>query len=264
MMSGVPSTPSTPGPAERDARGARAGRSGSPSRWRSAPTASAPRAGWSAATMNSRPSPRSSGAAAARGERVGRWRRARSAADVRSRSKSRAREQRRCSSSGSRSRMASTSAVVGMAVEHSSRRCDERAGDVGEAQDALEAPAFEQPVAERAAEGVAGAEPVDDVDEVAAGPRRSRRAVLASTPFGPCLTIASSHAALEQGVGRAERLGLADRHLALLAIADRDGGVLERQRRPARSPPRDPPRTSAGSRGRAPCARRAPRASSAA
>ena len=49
----------------------------------------------------------------------------------------------------------------------------------------------------------------------------------ASTPRGPCLTTASSHAEVEQGVGGALRVGLADGDLALLAVADGDGDVRE-------------------------------------
>src|ERR1700712_729524 len=45
-------------------------------------------------------------------------------------------------------------------------RCDERAGDIGEAKNAGEIPAFDQPVAERAAERVTGTETVDHIDEI--------------------------------------------------------------------------------------------------
>src|SRR5690242_10499103 len=44
--------------------------------------------------------------------------------------------------------------------------CDDRARDVGEADHAIQIPALEQPMAERPAESVAGAEPVDHVHDV--------------------------------------------------------------------------------------------------
>ena len=63
----------------------------------------------------------------------------------------------------------------GMAVEHSSRPGDDGPGDVGELEDAPQVPAGQQAVAQRAAEGVAGAETVDDLDRVRAAPRPARR-----------------------------------------------------------------------------------------
>ena len=111
----------------------------------------------------------------------------------------------------------------------------------------------QQAVAEGAAEGVAGAEAVDHLD-------RERRhldplvRVAASTPLGPCLTTASLDAALEQGVGRPVRVGLADGDLALLAVADGDRHVLERLADLGAWPRPGAARTSAGSRGRGRCA----------
>ena len=57
-----------------------------------------------------------------------------------------------------------TSAAVGIAVEHSSRDATMAPGDVGELRIAAQVPAAEQAVAQGAAEGVAGAEAVDDLD----------------------------------------------------------------------------------------------------
>ena len=74
----------------------------------------------------------------------------------------------------------STSATSGIAVEHSSLLGDQGARDVGELQDAAQVPAGQQPVHQRAAEGVTGTEPVDDVDRegryLDALARRSRQA----------------------------------------------------------------------------------------
>ena len=58
----------------------------------------------------------------------------------------------------------SSSCSVGIASAHASRAGDVRAGGVGEPDRALERPAVQQPVDERAAERVAGAEAADDLD----------------------------------------------------------------------------------------------------
>ena len=90
--------------------------------------------------------------------------------------------------------MASTSSSVGIASAQASRDATSAPGGVAEAHHALELPARQQPVAERAAERVAGAEAVDDLDRHGrdldhSSPRR------ASTPCGPRLTIARSRPA---------------------------------------------------------------------
>ena len=186
--------------ARRRWRAGRAARCGSPSPSCRRRTPSAPRAGWSAATSSRRPSSPTTG------------RRARVAQAW----------AMRC---GSRARISVRSATdtVGLVVIVTPRRRhvrprsalgwpgapgprprsawrwstpgvdgDDGPGDVGELEDASQVPAGEQTVAQGAAERVAGAEAVDDVDRVAAGPRRARPRVAASTPLGPCLTTASS------------------------------------------------------------------------
>ena len=70
---------------------------------------------------------------------------------------------------------------VGMASEQASRRGDDRAGGVGEPHRPLQVPAGEQAVAQRAAEGVAGAEAVDHLD-------RDRRHLDALVRRGPAST----------------------------------------------------------------------------
>ena len=86
---------------------------------------------------------------------------------------------------------------------------------------------------ERAAEAVARAEPVDDVDVVRAE-LDELVAGLREHALGPLLHDRDLDAAFEQGVGGATRVGLADGDLALLAVADGDGGVLEGERDLAR------------------------------
>src|SRR6478735_2640457 len=103
---------------------------------------------------------------------------------------------------------------------------DDGAGDVRELEDAAQVPPRQQSVAQGPAERVAGPEPVDDVD----GERRHLDALVTRRrehALGPLLDDGQLDAALEEGIGRALRLGLADRHLALLAVADGDGDVLE-------------------------------------
>ena len=91
-------------------------------------------------------------------------------------------------------------------------------------------PAGEQPVAQRAAEGVAGAEPVDHLDRHGRHHDRLVRASAPSTPAGPCLTTASSTPASSSASAAAVRVALADGDLALLEVADRDVDVRQRAR----------------------------------
>ena len=109
-----------------------------------------------------------------------------------------------------------------------------------------------RPWHEGAAEGVAGAEAVDDLDREG----RHLDALVAGRgehALGALLDDGELDAALEQGVGGTLRVGLADGDLALLAVADGDGDVLERLADLRARPRPGRPRTSAGSRGRGPC-----------
>src|SRR5579871_4408266 len=134
-------------------------------------TPSEPRAGWSAATIISRPSAPSSG------------RRRRSAARAAISSGRLARSSRSASKSGSRSVASGgddppeppRSGILGpqeildlFGGRHRGRALqpggDDGPGGVGEADDPLQRPAGQQPVAQRAAEPVAGADPVDHLD----------------------------------------------------------------------------------------------------
>ena len=134
-------------------------------------------------------------------------------------------------------------------------RGDDRAGGVGEPQRPLERPALQQPVAQRPAEAVSGAEPVDDVDgDRRHSTTRSSR-VLARTPRGPCLTTASctpvassASAARVADPPRRRRRSTPPgcRRLSSRAAARRGA---------ARAPPRRRARTWGGSPGRAPCGR---------
>ncbi len=79
----------------------------------------------------------------------------------------------------------------------------------------------------RAAEAVARAEPVDDLDRV----RRHLHGLLAGAgedALGALLHDGELDAAVEQGVGGPQRVRLAHRDLALLPVAHGDGHVLER------------------------------------
>src|SRR5699024_12077285 len=76
-------------------------------------------------------------------------------------------------------------------------------------------------------EAVPGAEPVDDLDQVG-GDHHVLVGGLAEHTLGALLDDRDLDAGLEQGIGRALRLGLADGDLALLLVAYRHGGVLQR------------------------------------
>ena len=173
-------------------------------------TRSAPRAGWSAATSSSRPSvAQQPGDGGRRGRRqprrcgpdLGAAASATRSVDWSSIGCSQRRvDARRLR--GWRERRVDLGRRCGMAVEHSSRDGDDRPGRRWRtAGSRSSGPAGEQAVAQRAAEGVPGAEAVDDLDRERAAPRRARRACAASTPSGPCLTTASSTPRVQQRVG---------------------------------------------------------------
>ena len=166
-MSGVAEDAVDAGPGQRGRRAGRAARSGWPSPARSPRTPSAPRAGWSAATSSSRPSRRR--AASSRRRAVAATASASRCGCAGAGSRSSAACVRAVSHHGSlpvgpRGGSASTSAVVGMAVEHSSLEATMAPATLANSRIRSQVPAREQPVAEGAAEGVAGAEPVDDLD----------------------------------------------------------------------------------------------------
>ena len=261
-MSGVPSTPSTPGRASAVTR--RSSRSLRLAMAIPSPrTPRAPRAGWSAATRSRRPSvadeparrcgrprPARCGRARGPGSRSGRrptavdgsWRRHGSSA---------ARTRRDRLAAGERAPRprpgrASRSSTRAGRRRWPRRRWRTRGCGAGPSRSS-------RPWHERAAEGVAGAEAVDDLD-------RERRHLDALVPgggehaLGALLDDGELDAALEQRVGRALRVGLADGDLALLAVADGDGHVLEGLADLGAAPRPGRPRTSAGSRGRGRCA----------
>ena len=95
----------------------------------------------------------------------------------------------------------STSRSVGIAVEHSSRDADDGAGAVGEAKGALEVPALEQPVAEGAAEGVAGPEAVGDLDRHRRHDEPLARRGHGEHALGPLLDDGELDPAVEQRLG---------------------------------------------------------------
>src|SRR5215217_1440365 len=103
---------------------------------------------------------------------------------------------------------------------------DDRPGGVGVAQQLLQGQPGEQAVRERAAERVARAEAVDDLDR---GGRDDDPlgAGLAEDAARALLDDGELHPGVEQRVGGAVGVGLADGDLALLAVADGDGHVGE-------------------------------------
>ena len=91
---------------------------------------------------------------------------------------------------------------------------------------------MQQPVDERAAERVAGAEPADDLDR----DRRHLDALRARArehALGPALDDRQLDAELEQRLGSPLGVARPGRHGRLVAIADRDRRVRERFARPA-------------------------------
>ena len=79
-------------------------------------------------------------------------------------------------------------------------------GRVGEPHDPLERPAGQQAVAERAAERVAGAEPVDDRRPGPAAPRRRSSSGHGQHALGSLLDDGELDAAVEQRLGRGVRI----------------------------------------------------------
>ena len=190
-------------------------------------TESAPRAGWSQATIISRPS---SGDARRRGGALlGRAaRRPRSAAG---RARISVQRRRRWPakvvigvSPFPRSRV-SISSGVGMAVEHSSREATMAPAALARCSSSSRGQPASRPWAQRAAEAVTGAQAVQRRDRDRRRHDPLGRGSWPSTPLGPLLHDGQLHAGVEQRVGRALGVGLADRDLALLAVADRDGDL---------------------------------------
>src|SRR5665647_1214131 len=105
-------------------------------------------------------------------------------------------------------------------------RGNDRPGRIRPGDDAFERPAAEQAVAQGPSEGIAGTQPVDDVDRNR-GYHDTLVAGLGQRPHGTLLDDGDLDAGLEQCVGRPVRLGLADGDLALLTVAHRDGELTE-------------------------------------
>src|ERR1700712_4631804 len=232
-MSGEASSPSTPGRLRAVTR-----RSSSSIREPIAigrsPTPNAPRAGWSAATIISRPSPRT----------VSRLTLAFAARKIAAGSLTRI-----SVISANRSRIVLGSAVpvgtvnVSVIVDLLQKcfhlgRCRHRAGAlapggddgpgcVGEAQDGLQIPAGQQPVAQGTAESVAGTETIDDVDR---GRRHLERDVLRHTQNTPRALFDDGDldSGFQQRLGGAHGFCFADGDLALFLVTDGDRDVGER------------------------------------
>src|SRR5690606_33048734 len=217
--SAVPRKPWTPGRA-RAAAQRRSSSRRSPIAMASSPTASDPRAGWSAAmTMSLVPG-------------SGRVPRGRSASARATRSGSCSRTCRISStlSNGPPLDRVGVGAVVedlehlllgghgGGALEPGR---DDRAGGAGRGDRAPEGPPGEQAVAEGAAEGVAGAEAVDDLGRGG----RDLDPLLAGLGEGAARALLDDgdlDTRLEERVRGAVGVGLPDGDLALLAVADGD------------------------------------------
>ena len=227
--SGVPSTPSTSGWLSASARRASSERRsaiaiGSP------PDASAPRAGWSAATRNRvprslriRPGRRRAAYALA----IAPGSPARVASRSRHFSSERVGALMRWLLGGSSGRDHGVElGDGGHGVGAGQARGDQRTGGVGVLRAARRLPAGQQPVHQRAAERVAGAETADDLDRVrgydgrpvGGGDEHSVAAHLHQRQLD---------AAREQPLGRLVRVAGADRDLDLGPVADGDGHVVE-------------------------------------
>ena len=221
-MSGVPSTPFTPGrDSASTSRSSRSTRS--PMANGRLPAASAPRAGWSAAIIISRPcDTEQGGGPAALGRGLG---------------------DRRGPLDPGGDQVAEevvihglppASSILGLDLVHSGHRVgarqpprDDRTGGVAEPHAPLQVPSSEKGVTQRAAERVARAEAVDDVD-------RHRRhldvglAVVGEHALRALLDDRQRDPPLVQRPRRGVRLALADGGLALVEVADRDVDVGQR------------------------------------
>ena len=232
-MSGVPSTPSTPGGRGRR-RGVAAGRRGSAMASESPRTASAPRAGWSAATMKSLPSSPSRGRLRARrGRATARDGQRGCRAGVGCRGSRLRRPGRRCARRGPRSDMERPPRGRPRPRRSSAWRSSTRSGWRRSPPAALakrRTRSRSQPASSpwQSAPPKPSPEPRPLITLTRCGRTSTLSSrVFASTPFGPCLTIASSTPRSSSASAARARIGLADGDLALLAVADRDGHVLE-------------------------------------
>src|SRR5690606_32546640 len=218
-MSAVASTPLTPGRSRATSR-----RSSSSPRSAiaigSRPAPSAPRAGWSAAITSNLPEGPT--------KLSGRTRRAAASAIASGRLT-------RCSTI-ERTRSADTGALLqerghlgggrhGIGAGEPGR--DDGSGSVGEAHTGLQRRAGQQHVAQRSAEGIAGAEPVEDLDGdgrdvVAAG------VVHGQDPVWTALHDGGGDAELAQCRSGLFRVAGADGGLAFVEVAHGDRGVAQR------------------------------------
>src|SRR5680860_291840 len=99
-------------------------------------------------------------------------------------------------------------------------RSDDRPGGVGEAENMLEGPTLQEPVADGAAEAVSGAEPVDDLNGMGRDMRFCVRGH-SKHPFGAHLHDCQLDAGIEQGVSSFVRIANPYRRFALFEIPDR-------------------------------------------
>src|SRR5699024_6913591 len=97
-----------------------------------------------------------------------------------------------------------------------------------EAQRLLQAPAPQKSEGQRPTEAVSGAQAVHHLHEVGRNDDGLIRR-LGEYPVRSLFDDGDLYAALEEGVGGADRIGLAHRDLALLLVPDRDRDVFERR-----------------------------------
>src|SRR4051794_3459984 len=222
-MSAVPSTPVTPGRSSaRHRRSSSSPRSAIAAG--SLPTAFAPRAGWSAAMIMARPwSPSTDFAlarlAAASVIAPGSWTRAVTIRRTRS-------------DTGGLREFGEHFGFGGHGVGAGQLAGDVRTGGVGELDRAAGVPTGEQAVAERATEGVSGAEAVDHLD------RDGRDLAGAVVVDGqdaarPLLHHRERNSVVTQRFRGLARVAGADRGLALVEVSGRDCDVAERFADPA-------------------------------
>ena len=224
---------------------------------RPVPTArSAPRAGWSAAMMISRPSSpsrdgrRGAGPAASA---MACGRRARASRMARIWSRTGCLPWSASATAASAAVSPARSSVTSVGRRHGVRAVQPRGhdgpGGVGEAHHPLDVPAGQQPVAQRPAERVAGAEPVEHVDRH----RRDLDGDLSSSgqdALGALLDDGQLDAELVQlPRGGLQRFPLPHRDVALLEVADGHGRVRQCLLDPVPACLAGRTRTSAGSPG---------------
>src|SRR5918994_4819168 len=115
----------------------------------------------------------------------------------------------------------------GHGVRAGDLRGDDRAGGVGEPERAVQRPPGQQAVAERTAEGVAGTEPVHDLDPDCRYLDQPVR-IEGKHPVGPSFDHGQRYTGIQRGLCGRLRVAYADGGVELVDVSDHDSDVTHR------------------------------------